>query len=245
MLTKEEIIREIQKEAKENDGKAPSEKDLEVNAGIKNYEWHKYWSKITDAQIEAGLTPNTFFKTPHEPKDLCEKFIDLMRELRKWPTKAEIEVKHNKEKSFPGSSIFYRKLGKIKDLANNILEYAKDNNYDDVIEICNEVLEKYKNIDEPEKNGTEKVAHGWVYLIKHGNHNQYRVGKATNLLQRLGQNRIELPERAIPVHSIETTDITGVETYWLNHFKPKRLNGDWFNLSRADVNEFKRWKRIV
>ena len=60
----------------------------------------------------------------------------------------------------------------------------------------------------------------------------------------MGQNRIELPEKIIPIHSIETADITGVETYWLNHFKEKRMNGDWFNLSKNDVSEFKRWKKI-
>lgn len=245
MYTKEEIIKEIQKFAKENGGKTPSEKELDVNTGIKNYYWHKYWSKISDAQIEAGLLPNIFPKIPYEHKDLFEKFITLMRELKKWPTKAEIEVKHNKEYGFPGSSIFYRNLGNIKDLANKILQYAEDNNYDDVIKICNEVLEKYKNLDEQDKDNTEKGVLGWVYLIKHGSFSQFRVGHTNDLLRRTKENRIQLPERATLIHSIETVDPVGVETYWLNHFKSKKLNGDWFNLSRADVNEFKHWKRIV
>lgn len=114
-----------------------------------------------------------------------------------------------------------------------------------MINICNLVLEKYEDTNKSEKNELEKVTRGWVYLIKHGKNNQYRIGKTTNLLKRLGENRIQLPEKSLPIHTIETADITGVETYWLNRFKSKNLNGDWFDLSKSDIKEFKAWKRIV
>ena len=84
-----------------------------------------------------------------------------------------------------------------------------------------------------------------MYLFKHGRYNQYRIGRTFDLLRRGSEIRIQLPERAILVHSIKTVDPEGIETYWLNRFKAKKMNGDWFILSRTDVNEFKRWKRIV
>lgn len=245
MYTKEEIIKEIQKFAKENGGKTPSEKELDVNTGIKNYYWHKYWSKISDAQIEAGLLPNIFPKIPYEHKDLFEKFITLMRELKKWPTKAEIEVKHNKEYGFPGSSIFYRNLGNIKDLANKILQYAEDNNYDDVIKICSEVLEKYKNVDISEKDGSEKgaVTSGFVYLgIQHGDH---KIGHAKDANRRREDITLLGSEPFVLIHEIKTDDMNGVEKYWHTRFKSKWLRGEWFNLSSSDVKAFKHWKRII
>lgn len=249
MWKREDILKETQRLAKEKGGKAPSEKELDLNAGIKNYHWHKYWAKIADLQIEAGYSPNTFLKTPHEHDVLCEKFIVFMRELKKWPSKAELEVKHFKEKDFPGSNIFYGHLGNIQDFAKNILEYVKDRKgFDDVVHICDSVIEKYKNSNKPEKSNTEKVKRGWVYLIKHGRYNQYRIGQTTNILRRWKENKIELPEEPTLVHEIETVDPVGVETYWLNHFKPKKTSnkdGDWFNLNRDDVNEFKAWKRII
>lgn len=251
MWTKEDILKETQRIAKEKGGSAPSEKELELNAGIKSYYWHKYWVKIADLQIEAGYSPNTFLKTPHKHDALCEKFIIFMRELKKWPSKAEIEVKHNKEKGFPGSSIFYKNLGNgnIEGLAKNILAYIKDQQgFDDVINICNSVIEKYKHLDNPKKGNAEKIKHGWVYLIRHGRYNHYRIGQTTNKLRRWKENKIELPEEPTLVHEIETVDPVGVETYWLNHFKLKKTSnkdGDWFNLNRDDVNEFKAWKRII
>ena len=245
MYKRDEILNETRRLGKEKGGKAPSEKELDLNAGIKNYYWHQYWTKITDLQKEAGFSPNTFLKTPHDPNALCKEFITLIRELGKWPTKAEIEVKHNREKGFPGSSIFYRKLGNINDLAKNILEYAEKHNYNDVVKICADVIKLNKNDDNLEMARTRKKIHGWVYLIKHGHYNQFRIGQTTNLLRRWKENKIELPEEPSHVHSIETVDPEGVEKYWLNRFSSKKMNGDWFNLSPADVQEFRSWKKII
>jgi hypothetical protein len=246
MWTREEIIRETQRLAKAKGGKAPSEKELK-EAGIKNYYWHKFWSKITDLQKETGLAPNTFLKPVYELDDLREKFIFFMRDLKAWPSKAEIEVKHNEEKIFPGSTIFYRKLGTIKVFANDILEYAKKHGYEDIVRICEETIEKYSN-HESEDGKNEEVKHGWVYLIKHGSFNHYRIGQTYNRLRRWKENKIELPEEPNLIHEIETVDPAGVETYWHNRFESKKTtnkSGDWFKLASVDVKEFKAWRKIV
>ncbi|VVA43836.1 conserved hypothetical protein [Candidatus Roizmanbacteria bacterium] len=247
MLTKKDILSEIQKLTKENGGKTPGAKKFEEITGIGPYDLRKHsWSNYGELVHEAGLTPNKFDNTKYGHEQLCKIFIEVIREKGKWPTRAVLDVKRYNNSKFPASRTFYKKLGLTGNLAQSILEYIKDQQgFEDIVDICNTVLEKYKNENKTEEENTEKKTHGWVYLIKHGSYNQYRIGKATNLLRRLGQNRIELPEKITPVHSIETVDITGVETYWLNRFKSKRLNGDWFNLSRSDVKEFKAWKRIV
>lgn len=247
MLTKEDILKEIQKWAKENGSKTPSEKIFYDYSEIGIYDLKKYgWANYGELVREAGLTPNKFDNTKFNPEELCEIFIEVIHKTGKWPTRGILDVKHHKDSNFPDSSTFYNKLGLTGDLAQKILEYIKDKQgHDDVVNICNSVIEKYKNENETDEKNSEKVIHGWVYLFKHGHYNQYRIGKTTDLLRRGSEIRIQLPERAILIHSIETADITGVETYWLNRFKSKQMNGDWFNLSRADVREFKSWKKII
>lgn len=247
MLTKEEILKKLQQYAKEGGGETPSEKKFYEYAEIGIYDLKKHgWAKYGDLVDEGGLTPNKFDNTKYSHEQLCEIFIEVIREKSKWPTRGILDVKHHKDSRFPDSSTFYKKLGLTVNLAKTILEFIKDKQgYADVVNICNSVVERFENISETEEQITGKVTHGWVYLFKHGHYNQYRIGQTSDLLRRGSEIRIQLPERATLVHSIETVDPVGVETYWLNRFKSKQMNGDWFNLSRTDVNEFKHWKKII
>ena len=47
------------------------------------------------------------------------------------------------------------------------------------------------------------------------------------------------------IHSIKTNDPSGIEAYWHKRFEAKRMQGEWFNLSSADIKAFKRWRRIA
>src|SRR3990167_9943849 len=138
MLTKEEIIKELQNSAKERGGKTPSEKIFHESTRVGRYERMKYWSNYGQLVGEAGLTPNKFDKTKYNHKQLCEIFIKVIREKGKWPTRGDLDVKHNKDASFPASATFYKKLGLTGNLAKSILEFIKDKQgYGDVVDICN------------------------------------------------------------------------------------------------------------
>jgi hypothetical protein len=246
MLTKQEIINQLQEYTKENGGKTPGQKQFLENTGISIFDRMKHWPNYGELVIEAGLTPNKFDKTKYNHQQLCEFFIETIRENKKWPTRGILDVKHHNDSSFPEASTFYKKLGLTKDLAKKILKFIEDKKgHQDILTICAPVLEKYSNQQGIVEENTEKKKHGYVYLFRHGNRNQYRVGRTYDLLRRGSEIRIQLPERTTLIHTIETVDPIGIETYWLNRFKEKKINGDWFSLSPNDLSEFKHWKRIV
>jgi hypothetical protein len=81
-------------------------------------------------------------------------------------------------------------------------------------------------------------------LIKHGNRAEYKIGRTLNPVRREGEIRLELPEKLQPVHYIKTDDPSGVVKYWHDRFAKQAKEGEWFALTFADVQAFKRWKRI-
>lgn len=249
MLTKNGIIKELQRCAEENNGKTPGEKAFYAYSGIGIYDLKKHgWAFYGELVKDTGLTPNKFDKTKYTNEQLCKLFIKAIRDKKKWPTRGELDVLHHKAINFPDSSTFYNKLGKIKNLAlpRKILEFTEDKKgYGDIVAISNSVIEKYEKQYSLTSQHDERKRKGWVYLFRHGNYTQYRIGRSYDLLRRGKEIRIQLPKRAVLIHTIETIDPEGIETYWLNRYKNKKMNGDWFNLSRNEVNEFKRWKRIA
>ena len=80
MVTKEEIIKELQKYAKENGGKTPSEKVFYENTGVGVWDKMRHWSNYGELVHEAGLTRNKFDKIKYNHEQLCQIFIEVIRE---------------------------------------------------------------------------------------------------------------------------------------------------------------------
>lgn len=108
-----------------------------------------------------------------------------------------------------------------------------------IVELCEPILDtsEEENID----SADSKV--GEVYLFKSGRY--YKIGKTIDTVRRGNELRIQLPEKCVLIHSIKTDDPSGIEAYWHRRFESKRMQGEWFDLSSADVKAFKRWRRIA
>jgi len=241
MQSKQDILNTIRQTAKENGGKPLGMARFEKETGIKTYEWKKYWARIGDAHKEAGFEPN-LFQGAYADEFLFEKVIGVMRKLGKFPTYDDLSLEKNNDTEFPHRSVFTNFGSKLK-LAGEIVEYCKDKNgYDDVVELCNSVLEKFsegKNIDN--LNSNQEL--GEVYLFKSGRY--YKIGKTNDTVRRGSELRIQLPEKMDLIHSIKTDDPSGIEAYWHKRFESKRMQGEWFDLNSADIKTFKRWRKIV
>ena len=59
-MNKENIVNEIKRVVKKNNGAPFGPGLFSKETGIKRYDWGKYWVLWSDALLEAGFTPNKF-----------------------------------------------------------------------------------------------------------------------------------------------------------------------------------------
>lgn len=236
MITKEEILEEIKRTAKENNGKPLGQKNFRNETDIRIWDWSRYWSKWGDAVEEAGFRRNKPWMKYKE--GVVEKdAIYLIRKFGKYFTKMEMRLEKINNPKFHYAAIDKRHK---KDFITDLIRYCeKYPEYEDVLKICKPIL---KQSDSDKLYEPDNIGIGEVYLYKTGNH--YKIGKSKDSVRRGKEIRLELPEDLILIHSIKTDDPTGIEQYWHNRFKEKRMNGEWFKLNPSDIKVFKKWRKI-
>ena len=239
-MNKDDILKEIDRTAKENNGTALGRDRFAKETGIKVSDWYgKHWAKWSDAVIEAGYAPNRM-QSPYDENVLIEQVISFIREIGKFPTYGDLRLKAYKTGNFPSHNTIRQRLGNKSKLATKIMSYCKEHPaYSDVTEICNKVSNTLEH--EAEHYSKEPdVEFGYVYLMKSGRF--YKIGSSRNVERRNYELGIKLPENIEILHKIKTDDPNGVENYWHNRFKDKRKHGEWFGLSSSDISAFKRRK---
>jgi hypothetical protein len=137
-------------------------------------------------------------------------------------------------------------------LASRVLEYCKaQNGFDNVIELCAPVAEVQPEIAlaeeialRPQADASANTKDGYVYmaLLKLGREKRYKIGKAVLLERRTDQISLQLPADLELVHAMRTDDAYGIEEYWHKRFAAKRTKGEWFSLSRQEIEVFRRRK---
>jgi hypothetical protein len=240
-MNKQQILEEM-KRAFSNGDDAPGWQAFERETGLRKSDWYPHirlrWG---DALVEAGYAPN-LFQARTSDEVLIEKYIGLVRELRRFPVEGEIRRKAKGDTAFPSHSAFNRFGGKQKLVATIAAYCGKTSGFEDILTLCVE-QENSLTRSPKEQQREARVATGFVYLMKSGPH--YKIGHTKSIGRRTSELAIKIPVPPKAVHSIETDDPAGVEAYWHRRFADKRGEGEWFALSPDDVSAFKRWKRIV
>lgn len=241
-MDRTEIISEIKRISEELGGKAPGFQRFATETGLRKSDWYpNLWLRWGDAIVEAGCQPNDY-NTAYDTTFLIAKYIELIRELGRFPIEGELRVKNKTDKNFPSHSGFSQ-LGSKNDRVQKIIDYCQGKEeFNDIIFHCSKVVlapSKKTNLTNIDSG---KV--GYVYLLRHGTRNEYKIGRTYNPIRREGEIRLELPEKVQPMHYIETDDPSGIENYWHSRFASKRKEGEWFLLTNDDVRAFKKWRKI-
>lgn len=243
-MNKQHILNEIKRTARENGGIALGVDRFVQETGIRYDDWcGKYWARWSDAVKEAGFQPNKFVTEGASDEVLLRAYLDLTRELGRVPVRAEIGLRHQKDKSFPTEKTFRTRFGSKSQTLARLREYCSTNSsFADVLALIPSATSP-----EPEDEESDGIRDanrglgGAVYLIKAGRY--YKIGKTNAIGRREYELAIQLPERARTIHVIRTIDDSaGIEAYWHKRFENKRANGEWFELDNADVQAFKRRK---
>ncbi len=236
-MEKSRILAEIRRTAEANRGLPLGKDRFQAETGIKEADWFgKHWARWGDAVKEAGFQPNRLTGA-FPDKFLLEKLAGLVRELGHFPVPAELRLKARRDKSFPSHNTFAR-FGRKQSLMATLVRYcAQAGQHEDVISICGPVVDA---APEPDEASGARDEFGFVYLLKSARY--YKVGRSNAVGRREYELKIQLPERATVVHTIQTDDPVGIEAYWHGRFGSRRKNGEWFALTSEDVRAFKRRK---
>jgi len=229
---RQRILIEIRRLAAQNNGIAPGRQVFERETAIPASAWRgKYWARWSDAIAEAGYSPNEMSQRT-DATVIFSKLVQACRHFGKIPTEPELKMYRQIDGDFPYSGV--RTSFRTKaDMLDGLREWLVDNvDFDDVAQMLPDTT-----TITPEK---AKSKEGYVYLIRSGGH--YKIGRSEELERRVKEIRIALPEAATLDHTIRTDDPAGIEAYWHRRFADRRVNGEWFKLSTADVAAFKRRK---
>lgn len=78
-----------------------------------------------------------------------------------------------------------------------------------------------------------KQGYGEIYFIKVGNY--YKIGATRDLYKRFHSIQVCNPEKCSIVHSIKTNDMKLTERLFHYQFERKKLQGEWYQLTDADI----------
>jgi len=163
---------------------------------------------------------------------------DETRRLGHVPSDRELFVLRSADPSKPDNKTFQRWTR--TDLLARLVEYSRSRS--DLADVASIV----EATPAPRLRSTSldvaraPDAFGTVYLIQSGRF--YKLGRTNALGRRERELAIQLPERTRTIHVIATDDPVGIEAYWHSRFRDRRRNGEWFELTPADIAAFRRRK---
>ena len=228
---RQRILEEIKRTAKENSGVPLGLRRFLKETQLKESDiLGRYWTSWNDAVREAGFQPNEFI-LGYGSGVLVEKYIMLVREVGRIPSKWQLRLKRRQDPSFPNDKTF----GPKHELISSVLEYCRNRSgFEDIVELCSRISSKS---EKPPLRNKGMKEEGEVYLLKSGRF--YKIGRTRSIGRREYELKIQLPQKPRLIHAIKTDDPVGIEEYWHKRFADKRKDGEWFDLDASDVQAFK------
>ncbi len=242
-VPKEEILHEIQRCAANNGGIPLGRERFMAETGLKESDWRgRYWVTWNDAIVEAGLAPNSMKGRIFDDEGILRRLALLTRKLGRFPTDAHLRLERRTDDSFPNATTVRERLGDKSTQVAGVRAFVEaSDEFADVHQILSAGASNQTLKQSAEVVPTQVA--GVVYLIKSGRY--HKIGRSNSVGRRSYEIALQLPEKAVLVHSFETDDPAGIERYWHDRFKDRRRNGEWFLLSKADVAAFKRRRRFM
>lgn len=85
---------------------------------------------------------------------------------------------------------------------------------------------------------------GYVYLMYFSLGDIYKIGVSQNVERRLNDIRSYIPISLTIEHIIKTDDTAIVESSFHEYFHDKRIQGEWFDLDKSDIDLFKSMQEV-
>ena len=238
-MSKKNILEEIKRTTEANGGIPLGKQRFFQETGIKESDWSgKFWTRWSDAVKDAGYLPNKM-QDAFSDDSLLEAYASLVKKLGHVPTSPELRMEARSDIDFPSHNTFSR-FGSKQQLLDKLLAFCRINkNYSDLVFVLDKLPRKEHS---PDNEGVPtKTERGHVYLLHFGGE-EYKIGCSNNVERRFREIKTQMPYEGKIIHAIETGDPEGIEAYWHQYFKGKRLKGEWFKLSASDVKYFKKRK---
>jgi Meiotically Up-regulated Gene 113 (MUG113) protein len=236
-FTKELILQEIRRTARENGDRPLGSRSFRHETGIRYQDWFgRYWKSWGDAVSEAGLVPNKLNSRMTDDFGLTS-YSALTRELGRVPVKGDLRLKKHSDPHFPNEKVFDRFRSKNTLLARARKFWIANHEWQDLLDLV-PATAFHAPISPSDVRDSESV--GFVYLLRSGKY--YKIGRTNSVGRREYELAIQLPEAVAVLHQIETDDPEGIEEYWHKRFASKRAKGEWFKLDSADIAAFKKRK---
>ncbi|MFY9264359.1 MAG: hypothetical protein WAO61_02885 [Solirubrobacterales bacterium] len=164
MRSREQILLEIKRTARTNDGKPLGMQRFASETGIQKAEWAgRYWARWSDAIAEAGLTPNQYNQA-HDSEWLLECVATEARRLGHIPTDNELKMARRDNPEFPSAGSVHRR-GPKHSLIRDLAEFCeRSGDFEDVLAI---VLPQLSGETRDSDSGEAQAnREGFVYLLK-------------------------------------------------------------------------------
>ena len=217
---------------------------FEAETGIREADWiGRYWARWSEAVQEAGFAPNSLQGKRLDDEEMLARLAAFTHELGRIPTTPEIRMRKQAEPDFPNDKTFRTRFGGNVALVARLAAATEGSeDFADVHQMCLDRLASAPGSASDVSEATD-VRSGFVYLVRHGRY--HKIGRSNSVGRREYELAIQLPEKLTMIHHFETDDPEGIERYWHERFATKRANGEWFQLTKRDVADFKRRKRFM